>query len=69
MDDERQLTLTLTQDEWQQAQSIANNYASKEGWLSGRGSEHDHLTIWVIGVLGKIPIDIDKNTWLKQALS
>jgi len=69
MDDEQQITITVSESTWEAAQKLANETAISEGWLNNKGSNWDHLNIWIIRQLSQRPSNIDKNEWIKQSIN
>lgn len=67
MHGEKEISIGLEEKLWPIVQLIANATAANKKWLSGKGSNFDHLNIWVVERLLKCPDDIESNTWIAEA--
>ena len=67
MHGEKEISIGLEEKLWPVVQLIANATAANKKWLSGKGSNFDHLNIWVVERLLKCPDDIESNTWIAEA--
>lgn len=68
MDDEHQITIGIDRDLWPIVQGLANQAASERQWLGGKGSDGDHLNLWIIGHLARCPKGVEAHDWVSQAV-
>ena len=67
MNVEKEISIGLEEKLWPVVQLIANASAANKKWLSGKGSNFDHLNIWIFERLSECPNDIESNTWIAEA--